>query len=244
MAGNDMKFLYSGFYFIALLMLAVTAFWQPYFSHVVGDFSGQTKDISFYMHLHVVMSVLWLMLLITQPILINNNKRALHRKIGRVSYVLAPLVFLTIILLAHSQIVTLADQSHSRRHFILFIQIGFALFFAVLYGMAIIKRRTMPIHARYMICTGILLIEPILTRVFKFNLSSISWSVPYQFVTYPMVDLLLLALVIWDRRDKTSGCVFQYALVVFVTFQILHLTVTDTKAWISFAGWFASLPLT
>ncbi len=169
---------------------------------------------------------------------------ALHRKLGKTSYVLAPLVFLSIILLAHSQIVTLAEQSDSRRHFILFIQIGFALFFAVLYGMAIFKRHTMPIHARYMICTGILMIEPILVRVFKFNLSSISWSVPYQYVTWPMVDLLLLALLIRDRHQNTGGRVFQYALVVFVVFQILHLTITNTKPWISFAGWFASLPLT
>lgn len=88
------------------------------------------------------------------------------------------------------------------------------------------------------------MIEPILVRVFKFNLSSISWSVPYQFVTWPMVDLLLLALVISDRRQNAGGRVFQYALTVFVIFQALHLMITDTRPWIEFAGWFASLPIT
>jgi hypothetical protein len=244
MTGKGEIFRNSGFYFVALLILAITAFWQPYFSFVLGDYSDRATDISLYKHLHVGMSVLWLTLLIAQPFLIRYERRQLHRKLGRTSYVLAPLVFLSIIFLAHSQIVTLAEQSDSRRHFILFIQIGFALFFAVLYGMAIFKRRTMPIHARYMICTGILMIEPILVRVFKFNLSFISWSVPYQYVTWPMVDLLLLALVIRDRRGKTGGRVFQHALVVFVVFQFLHLTITDTRPWISFAGWFAALPLT
>ena len=244
MRADYLKFRNSGYYFVALLALAVTAFWQPYFSHVLGDFFDYTADISGYKHLHVIMSASWLALLIAQPFLIRGNKRALHRKLGRISFVLAPLVFVTIILLAHSQIVTLAEQADARRHFILFIQLGFALFFAVLYGMAMLKRRNPSIHARYMICTGILMIEPILVRVFKFNLSSISWSVPYQYVTWPMVDLILVALIISDYRQNTGGRVFQYALAVFVTFQVLHLTITDTQPWINFAGWFAGLPLT
>jgi len=239
-----LKFRNSGYYFVAVLALAVTAFWQPYFSHVLGDAFDYSTDISQYKHFHVAMAASWLALLITQPFLIRSNKRALHRKLGKISYGLAPLVFLTIILLAHSQIVTLAEQADARRHFILFIQLGFALFFALLYAMAMIKRRDPSIHARYMICTGILMIEPILVRVFKFNLSSISWSVPYQYVTWPMVDLLLVALIISDYRQNAGGKVFQYALTVFLAFQILHLTITDTRPWIAFAGWFASLPLT
>ncbi len=239
-----LKFRNSGFYFIALLALAITAFWQPYFSHVLGNFSSYTADISNYKHFHVIMSVSWLAMLITQPILIRNNRRSLHRNLGKLSYLLAPLVVVSIVLLAHSQIVTLAEQSDARRHFILFIQLGFALFFALLYGMAMFERRSSSIHARYMLCTGILLIEPILVRVFKFNLSSISWTVPYQFVTWPMVDLLLLALLISDRRQQVGGRVFQYALSVFVVFQLLHLTTTGTQAWISFSAWFAALPLT
>jgi hypothetical protein len=59
-----------------------------------------------------------------------------------------------------------------------------------------------------------------------------------------MVDLLLLALLLSDRRQHTGGRVFQYALSVFVVFQLLHLTTTATPAWINFSAWFASLPLT
>jgi hypothetical protein len=151
---------------------------------------------------------------------------------------------LSIVLLAHNQIVTLAEQSDPRRHFILFIQLGFALFFAVLYGTAMFYRRAPPIHARYMILTGILLIEPVLVRVFKFNLSFIEWSVPYQVVTWPMVDLLLMGIVFVDRANKSGQRVFIGALVVFLAYQALHLTVTGTQTWITFAGWFAGLPIT
>ena len=105
-------------------------------------------------------------------------------------------------------------------------------------------RRKPPIHARYMILTGILLIEPILVRVFKFNLSFIEWSVPYQVVTWPMVDLLLVGIIYVDRGNKSGQRVFIGALLVFLAYQALHLTVTDTQTWINFAGWFASLPIT
>ena len=232
----------AGYYAIALLLLAVVAFWEPYFSHVFsGDYSMVTSN---YKHFHVVMAVSWLAMLMAQPYLIRTGKRPLHRQIGKLSYVLGPLMVLSIVLLAHSQMVTFEEQLDPRRHFILFIQLGFALFFAVLYCLAIFYRRTPTIHARYMILTGILLIEPVLVRVFKFNLSFIEWSVPYQVVTWPMVDLLLLAIVIAERRQESGRRVFQGALVVFIAYQALHLTVTDTTWWIRFAGWFAALPIT
>ena len=232
----------AGYYFIALLALAVIAFWEPYFSHLFGgDLTAITTN---YKHFHVLMAVFWLGLLITQPYLIRTNKRAQHRLVGKLGYVLGPLMALSIVLLAHNQIVTLAEQSDPRRHFILFIQLGFALFFAVLYGAAMFYRRTPPIHARFMILTGILLIEPILVRVFKFNLSFIEWSVPYQVVTWPMVDLLLVGIIYVDRENKPGQRVFIGALLVFLSYQALHLTVTDTRTWINFAGWFASLPIT
>ena len=232
----------AGYYAIALLLLAVVAFWEPYFSHVFsGDYNTVTSN---YKHFHVVMAVSWLAMLMAQPYLIRTGKRPLHRQIGKLSYVLGPLMVLSIVLLAHSQMVTFEEQLDPRRHFILFIQLGFALFFAVLYCLAIFYRRTPTIHARYMILTGILLIEPVLVRVFKFNLSFIEWSVPYQIVTWPMVDLLLLAIVIAERRQESGRRVFQGALVVFIAYQALHLTVTDTTGWIRFAGWFANLPIT
>lgn len=234
----------ASYYFVALLILAFTAFWQPYFSALLGRGSISVAEISAYKHFHVIMAVLWLLLLIVQPSLIRFKRFKWHRRLGRSSYLLAPLLFLSIVLLAHSQVVTLEEQMNARRNFILFIQLGFALFFAVLYGLAILNRHKPAIHSRFMLCTGILLIEPILVRVFKFNLSFIEWSVPYQVVTWPMVDLLLLALVIADRRNQEACRVFQWSLTVFVVFQVVHFTVTDTEPWIAFTSWFASLSLT
>lgn len=78
MAGDTKQFWNLSFYFIALLMLAVMAFWQPYFSHLLGGFSDESPGISRYKHIHVMMSVLWLTLLITQPFLIRSNNRTLH----------------------------------------------------------------------------------------------------------------------------------------------------------------------
>lgn len=64
---------------------------------------------------------------------------------------------LSIVLLSHNQVVTLEQQMDGRRHFILFIQLGFALMFAALYGLAIYHRKSRPTHSRYMVLTGILM---------------------------------------------------------------------------------------
>ena len=234
----------SSGYFLALLILSVIAFWQPYFSHLPADQSVTAPNINGYKHFHVIMAVSWLSMLILQPLLIRYRQPDIHRQVGRLSYVLAPLMVLSIVLLSHNQVVTLEQQMDARRHFILFIQLGFALMFAVLYGLAIYHRKNRPIHSRYMVLTGILLIEPVLVRVFKFNLSFIEWTIPYQYVTWPMVDSLMLSLIIFDRGNAQAHRVFQWALAVFVFYQVLHLTVTDTHPWIAFAEWFTRLPLT
>ena len=79
----------AGYFFIALLALSVIAFWEPYFSLVLdGDLTAITTN---YKHFHVLMAVFWLALLITQPYLIQTNKRAQHRLVGKSGYVLGPL---------------------------------------------------------------------------------------------------------------------------------------------------------
>lgn len=83
-------------YFAGYFLLALVAFWPTYLS--------QPRASSFYTHLHAFTATAWMLLLIMQSWAIGERRVGLHRASGKASYVLAPSVVLSILLLAHDRI--------------------------------------------------------------------------------------------------------------------------------------------
>ncbi len=78
----------SHFYFIIFFLFAVLAFWLTYFTKILSQ-------ENYRMHTHGVALILWCLMLITQPYLIRTNHHALHKQIGKFSYLLVPLLLFT-----------------------------------------------------------------------------------------------------------------------------------------------------
>lgn len=74
--------------FILLIIIGVQwGFYKNYISQF-PDFIDKTNII----HIHGALWMSWLILLVAQPFLINTGRLQLHRTIGKVSYVLGPLI--------------------------------------------------------------------------------------------------------------------------------------------------------
>ncbi len=228
----------SAFYFIGLFFVALIGFWQSYFSKF---FDGvKFNSIDGYIHFHAATMVLWITLLITQALLIRFKHNSWHRLLGRFSFVLVPLVIISLILLAHSQIV-LGDYGVTyNRLYILFLQLSLLVIFVIAYVLAMINRKTPARHARYMIATSLTLIDPAVARL-PINLPDIPFS--YQVYTFSLIDLILVILIIAEYRQQRGREVFPIMLAIFVFFQWLNLTWTRSEWWDNFALWFAMLPL-
>lgn len=229
-----MTFNKSGYYFILLLVLAVIGFWESYFSKLFSD-------ISSYTHFHAITMLLWISILITQPFLIRYKKKDLHRIIGKISYGLVPLLIISLILLAHNQISIQNYGISYGRLYVLFLQLSLLVIFVIAYSLAIIYRKSPNHHARYMIGTSLTLIDPAVARI-PLDLPSLPFS--YQVITFSIIILILLTLIFMERKKQKGREVFPIMLLVFIFFQTLNLTWTDSRAWDSFAMWFALLPLT
>lgn len=223
----------AGYYFIALLGLVVIGFWQTYFSRAFNDSNA-------YVHAHAFSMLLWLAMLISQAFLIRYKKYDVHRTIGKFSYLLVPVIIVSLILLAHHQIVSGKDGISAGRRYILFLQLSLLLIFVVAYVMAMLNRRTPLRHARFMICTGLTVIDPAVARV-PLDLPPLPFD--YQFITFGLVDLILLILIVAERKQQRGRDVFPAMLGLFLIFQVLNLTATESLLWRRFAIWFASLPL-
>jgi hypothetical protein len=97
---------HSVLFFAFVAVAALLGFWPGYLSRIRGH--------DFLVHVHGVLLSLWLLMLISQAYLIRTNRRELHRLIGKLSYVVAPLVLISIATIRHSAMNRSDPATHSR----------------------------------------------------------------------------------------------------------------------------------
>ena len=229
--GVPLTFLGSAPYFAGLFLVAIVAFWPTYLS--------QVARASGYTHLHAVTASSWMLLLVAQPLAIRTRRLALHRTLGRASYVIAPLVVISMVLLTHS-------KTHGAKREDLvgaYVPLSLAALFALLYMLGIATRRTMALHARFMVCTAMTLIDPVFVRLFYWIYATPPFL--YQWITFALTDAVF-AVFIWRERHSRAGRrVFPVLLALFVLSQFVALSgLYQARSWEAFMRWFAALPLT
>ena len=232
---RPLNFSRSGPYFAAMFLMALVAFWPSYLSKV---FSAST-----YTHVHAFLAASWMLMLVAQPMLIRARRLAWHRLVGRISYVVAPLMVVSIVLLAHSRISMASGEAFAVQTYILYLQASLTVLFSSSYALAIYKRRVAALHARFMVCTALTMIDPVVIRILFWIDRTPSWN--YQWLTFGLTDLVLVALIWLDRNSRVGRIVFPAMLAVFLLMQVPALFgLTEAPQWQAFARWFAALPLT
>lgn len=231
------SFDHVGVYFFLLFLLAIVGFWPSYFSKFFDGSAG----FNFYFHFHAVMAIIWIACLIAQPVLIRKKNFALHRAIGKLSYLIVPLFFISILLLAHSRIEVI-DENLGTSLWVTFKDI---LIFSFGYGIAIRFRKQIALHARGMIVAGIVLIEPALVRLILYLFFAGEGFAPSGYlISIGLLYSLFIGLIIAERKQKTGRWVFPVALGLYVFVHSVLIFQIKISPWQAFAEWFASLPLT
>ena len=230
---HKIRFDYSGYYFLGLIVLVFLGFWPSYFS----KFLHANVGFTLYFHFHALMLSLWLCALVVQPILIRKKKLRLHKAMGKVTYFLFPLVILSIILLAHSRHAVNQKNLDLR----LFVPFKDVIILITAYFIAIKYRHVIDIHARGMVATGIVFIEPALARLMKNLLPGTTIS---YYLTILIVYSLLTVLIIRERNQKRGRWVFPLILGLYVIVHSVLVFHVHFEPWESFAKWFAAWPIT
>ena len=230
-ASRPINFASSAPYFGSLLLLALIAFWPTYLSRPL------TADT--YTHLHAISATLWMLTLVAQPLAIRTKRLTLHRRLGRSSYALAPVVLMSMVLLAHSKThgVSVAQNVG------IYVPLSLTALFALSYTLGILTRRTLALHARFMVCTAFTLIDPVLVRMLFWVNPNPTWT--YQWFTFAVTDLVFVMLIWRERHSRSGRAVFPTMLGVFVVAQaILLFGFYRALWWQAFVRWFGVLPLT
>lgn len=181
------------YWFCVLFAVSVLGFWRSYFS--------QLGSAHVTHHAHGITMLLWVALLITQSWLIRTRRNPMHRTLGKVSFVLAPLIVVTAVWVnvhfVRDAEAPFPDELVSFYWFGYFLAIAFA----VLYGLAIVHRRRVQLHARYMVATALIFVVPGLGRALGNYLPPlIGWApTSFQVLLVPLAIGLWLLFLDWRK---------------------------------------------
>jgi uncharacterized membrane protein len=224
-------------YFLTLIPLfAVWGFWVTYFTRPPGSYNT-------WEHVHGIAMFAWCIMLVAQSFLIRTKRRSVHRALGKISFVLVPIIVISTLFLANYKLNV--RQLNNEGLYIFGLQIFIIILFVCFYAMAIMRRQQPDVHARWMICTAFTLLDPIFARIIAVNFYQVPFETGIiQWMTFAFIDAIVVILVIRDWKSGARRDVFLPALALLLVAQVAMLTVWDTAPWKAFASWFAALPIT
>ena len=185
--------------------------------------------------------LMWMLLLITQSWLIRNRRNTRHRALGKLSFILAPAVVIS------GVIVTFYSQSNSENPLSPFAMglFWFGFFsvgvFAVMYALAIRNRRNMQLHARYMILTALVFIMPGLGRMVSQYIAPLGvWTPTFYQMTY--VPLLIgLWLMFMDMKNSRPYKPYLLSNIFWGINAVMWIALPRWETWQAFSAWSAKL---
>lgn len=220
------------YFFGVIAVITFIGFYKKYFS-LAPDFPG-LKNIH---HMHAIALTTWLSMLIVQPILIANNKMKAHRMIGKFSYILVPIMFVSMLLVYHHQYLRMIIEGKPETETLAFVfsPATDAIPFVIFYLLAILNKPDTAKHMRYMISTGIIIGGPGLGRIFM------TWMGMDIFAAIGLITLITLlvfvGLIIYDRVKKKQFSINPYtiAFIIWLIPNILIIFFPNTTLWQSIA---------
>jgi hypothetical protein len=210
-----------GYFFLILLGLVFLGFFKTYFG-LFPRFNAETTPV---VHFHFFVQFLWVCILITQPLLIRHEKFKIHRLIGKLTYVLVPLIVISIILMWQKGIIDPATENSPSNYLRYLLKNHFhslcdMLLLITFYSLAIFNKQTTKVHMRYMIAIALLYIDPTFSRLvnYWFNVSDSNSDL----ITILFTDAILIGLIFYDIKYNRTYKPYLFALSLFLIYHISY----------------------
>lgn len=174
-------------------------------------------------HFHALPAVLWLIILIIQPILFNIGKIKIHRIVGLISLIIALLVFIgSLMIIDHMLMVSFNEDNTNIEYQFAFSSIALSIGFLVFVVLAYLQRKKIHLHSRYMISTAFFALAPGLIRLFDVSLNQ------NTSITYSICIVLIFILILIDYNNKK---VYLPYIILLVWFSLIAVFFSSIHEW-------------
>ena len=213
--------------FAGMSGLVIVGFFPSYFAKLL--------DTSLTLHVHALLMFAWLGALMAQATFVRTRRMDLHRRVGKVSFVLAPLIVLSgvIVIRETSGGTEIGSEPLQRLTIPTFAIVQFAL----TYALAMTYRRCPELHARYMISTGLVLTFAGTLRMFLNWGPGISSPPDAVNANYILFEIVTAGLILNDLRLGRVHAPFVLTLILFGTNHVFFATAANLAWWQTLATW-------
>jgi len=226
-------------FFALLLPTTAFAFWKSYF----GILRSLPESMTAVVHVHAALMILWLLMLVAQAWFVLTGRFRLHRWVGRSSFVIVPAIVLSGLATTHAffnkPLPPGVTEVELRSLDI--ITLGQLVAFGLTWWLAIVYRKRMAIHVRFIVSTVFAIGNAIVFRIFIFWVPGFE---TFEAATTANGTVLILALLGLIALDWQRGMRRSPYWVVTLALAFLHLgyfTFARSEGWLSFCRWFAAL---
>lgn len=215
------------YFFIFVALVTFVGFFNTYLK-----FFPNFDKFPFVIHFHFLAFTIWLLMLIVQPLLIKKKKTNLHRKIGRLSYFIAPVLLITIIILFYHEVKREIQLPNNNAPLIAFIGLIDIATFSSFYVIAMVKRKNIRWHIAFLIATTLVVLNPGLSRLLNRIQFGLGMLVA---VLLPFIVTLLIIFIekIKYNRPILKNPYFLY-FCIWAVIVLLLFTIPTTELWMNF----------
>lgn len=210
--------------FLLVLPLTIVAgFWIPYLS----EFPRFDPTITTAVHVHAFLLFSWVALLVIQPLAIRRGAFEFHRRTGRVSYALMPLIVLFAAMMIRKEYLEhlgsgMSSTAAGKSEYLSSMQL---LLLGCFYLLAMVRilKRDVAAHMRFMVCIALVLFPAGLARTLGYWFDVRQSSA--QTACLIVIDLCLIALIVVDTRRRRKAGPYVLALLAYVALEVVWLEI-------------------
>ncbi|WP_303544202.1 hypothetical protein [Sphingomonas natans] len=221
MAGGTIRHLWLGFALAFAIMVA--GFWPT----AIGGAGGPLDGLRI---VHGTLAATWMAMLVAQSWLAGWWRLTWHRRIGWSSVAIVPALVLSSILVVQDELRHSTYFAPDLRITLTWLDLCSLVLFCGLWAAAIATRRRWQRHARWVGCTVLVVLPPVLGRLLGGPFGSLTAALP---PTYAIVSAIPLALIVRDRLR--GGYPLPYA-ITFAGIAAPAATMFAAPHWVWFVA--------
>ncbi|MDA3615420.1 hypothetical protein [Polluticaenibacter yanchengensis] len=214
-------------FFVMVVVISLSGFMNTYLKYF-----PDTQKFPLLIHIHFAAFLSWFAMILIQPILIKQKRYALHRKIGRLSYFIAPVIVITILLLVKAQVQRELSVPENSAPVTALIGLLDVVSFSLYYTIAMINKQNTRWHVAFLIAASLIVLNPGMSRLFN------QLQPGLGLLAAIILPFIVPLIIIFFEKIKLNRPVFKNPYFIFLCGWsleiVLFITIPNTEYWKSF----------